>query len=325
MTGPQKAKIDLHCHLEGAASPALIRRLAHRNNIELPPALFTGDGAFHWSDFISFLDAYDRASSAIRSSLDYRDVTYEYLRSCAEEGAIYAEVFSSPDHAAACGLSYVGHLEGIIQGIDDAQRDFGIICRIIVTCVRHLGPDQANKVADAVVAEPHPYVVGFGMGGDENQYLAKDFSSAFGRVNQSGLPTTVHAGEVCGASSVREALDALPVSRIGHGLRAIEDSALIAEIINRGITLEVCPGSNLALGLYENVAEHPLTSLIRAGCRVVLGSDDPPFFATSIGAEYDRAKKEFGLNDNAIDQINITAIESAFCDDATKVELRARL
>ncbi len=318
-------KIDLHCHIEGAASPDLVRALAQRNGIELPDGLFNGNGGFAWTNFLDFLKAYDLASSVIHTPLDYRDVMYEYLKSCAAEGTIYAEVFSSPDHAAETGISYAGHLEGLAAGIDDAERDFGIIGRVIVTCVRHLGPQRAGVIVDTIVAEPHPYVVGFGMGGDENAYQLSDFAPAFNKVSQAGLPCTVHAGEVCGPESVTDALDNLPVTRIGHGVRSIEDSGLVERIVTMGVTLEVCTGSNLALGLYDNAQNHPLRALLDAGCKVAFGSDDPPFFATSIGAEYDRAESEFGLSSQDIGQINSTAVDAAFCDEATRRLLRARL
>jgi len=318
-------KLDLHCHLEGAASPDLVRALALRNAIDLPEGLFDGHGGFAWSDFLSFLNAYDLASSVIRTPLDYRDVMYEYLRTCAREGGIYAEVFSSPDHAAATGISYAGHLEGIAAGIDDAERDFGITGRIIVTCVRHLGPERARVVADAVVNEPHPHVVGFGMGGDENVYHLSEFAPAFDTVFGAGLPCTVHAGEVRGPESVTDALDNLPIARVGHGVRSIEDPKVLDRIIDTGVVLEVCTGSNLSLGLYEDVKSHPLRRLIDAGCRVVFGSDDPPFFATSIGAEYGRAKQDVGLCPDELEKINLTAIDAAFCDEPTREKLRARL
>ena len=325
MMSATSPKIELHCHLEGAAPPGLVRRLALRNDIDLPGGLFNDKGGFAWTDFLGFLKAYDLASFCIRSSADYRDVMYEYLKSCAAEGAIYVEVFSSPDHATAAGINYADHLEGIVQGIDDAERDFGIIGRVIVTCVRHLGPQKAVYVADAVVAELHPYVVGFGMGGDENQYQISEFAPAFDVVSRAGLSTTVHAGEVLGPDSVRDALDSLPVSRIGHGVRAIEDPDLLDRIVTDGITLEICTGSNLALGLYDSVEGHPLRALLRAGCRVAFGSDDPPYFATTIGAEYRRAEHEFGLTTEEIAHINSNAVEAAFCDQATRRKLESLL
>ncbi len=317
-------KAELHCHLEGAASPDLVRKLAARHAITLPAETFDDQGNFAWSDFLHFLKVYDIASSVIRTPEDYRDVTYQYLMDCAAEGAIYVEVMSSPDHAAAVGMSYGDHLEGIVAGIEDAQAESGIEGRIIVTCVRHLGPERGVEVARQVVAHPHPLVTGFGMGGDENAFEPKDFTPAFEIAHESGLPCTVHAGEVAGAESVRAALAALPVQRLGHGVRAMEDPELVRELAARQIVLEVCPGSNIATGVYDSYSEHPLLALREAGCRITLNSDDPPYFDTSIGREYDRASNLFGLDDDALRGITLTAIDAAFADPATKQKLRAR-
>ena len=318
-------KAEIHCHLEGAAPPDLVRRMAERNGVELPEGLFTDDGTFHWTDFPDFLNAYDMASSSMRKAVDYRDVTYEYLRDCAAEGAIYVEVFSSPDHAAEVGMSYADHLTGMIDGIDDAFRDFGIIGRIIVTCVRHLGPERAVDVARATVAELHPHVVGFGMGGNEMDFTQADFRPAFDMAASAGLPCTVHAGEVDGPQSVRDALDHLPVTRLGHGVRAIEDAGLVAEIAEKGIVLECCPISNFSTGVYQNHSDHPLPKLMAAGCKVTLNSDDPPYFATTIGHEYEEAARGFGFSEAQLLEITRNAINGAFVDQATKTQLLAQV
>lgn len=318
-------KAELHCHIEGAAEPALVRRLAKRNGVTLPAELFNAAGDFAWTDFSSFLAAYDLASSCLRTAADYRDLIFDYLAACAAEGALYVEVFSSPDHAAAVGLSYAAQNAGLAAGIEAAERQFGIKGRVIVTCVRHLGPERAVAVARAMVAEPNPYVVGFGMGGDERKYDARDFLPAFRIAADAGYACTAHAGEVMGPDSVRAVLTALPVSRIGHGVRAAEDPRLVAEIARRGLVLEVCPGSNLALGVYPDAAAHPLQSLLRAGCKVTLNSDDPPFFRTSIGREYAFARDRLGLDAGDLMAITRNAVDAAFADPATKAALRRRL
>ncbi len=319
------AKAELHCHFEGTISPQLMVRMARRNGLNVPENLVAKDGSYIWATFLEFLKAYDGASSVIRTARDYRDISYEYLSAAAAEGAIYVEMFTSPDHAAEIGIGYEEMNAAIARGIDEAERQTGIIGRMVATCVRHLGPAQAIAVAEQVASMPHPYVVGFGMGGDEGQYTPLDFAPAFDLAFEAGLPCTVHAGEVAGPESVEDALDALPVVRIGHGVRAIENPDLVSRLVDEGITLEVCPGSNLALGLYETAAQHPLNDLIEAGCRVTLGSDDPPFFETSIGAEYQRALADFGLTEDALLGLTKAAIDAAFVDEATKIKLRARL
>jgi adenosine deaminase len=308
-------KAELHCHIEGAIPPDLAHQIANRNGIVLAKDLFDRHGSYAWHDFASFLTAYDGVSACLRHPVDYRDVMYRYLSDCAEEGAVYVEVFSSPDHAEAAGIGYEGHLAGLAAGIDDACRDFGIVGRVIVTCVRHFGPDQAMRVVRRILAEPHPYVVGFGMGGDETQFRLEEFVPAFFLAADSGLSCTVHAGEIVGPGSVRDAIRLLPISRIGHGIRASEDPVLIKDIVRRGITLEVCPGSNLALGLYPDYRSHPLPRLLDAGVRVTLNSDDPPFFQTSIGREYASAAERFGLDANTLAAITDVALAAAFGGD----------
>jgi adenosine deaminase len=316
-------KAELHVHLEGTTPPDLVRRLGERNGIRLPPAMFHDDGTFHWRDFIHFLEVYDAASSVIRTPEDYRDLTYEYLASCAAEGAVYVEVMSSPDHAAEAGMTYRDHLEGITAGITDAKREHGIEGRLIVTCVRHFGVERAMEVARQVVANPSDITVGFGMGGDEAAWPPAQFADAFNYVAASGLPCTVHAGEWAGPDRIREALETLPIQRLGHGVRAIEDPSLVQDIIARGVTLEVCPGSNVATGMYNSLSDHPIRDLMAAGVNVTLNSDDPPYFATTIGNEYDKAGSEIGLSPDQLRGITKAAITASFADQDTKAALLA--
>ncbi|UEM21609.1 adenosine deaminase [Skermanella mucosa] len=322
MTMPGIPKAELHVHLEGTATPELVRALAERNGMALPPGLFTEAGHFAWTDFLHFLKVYDDAASAIRTARDYRDVTYDYLRRCAAEGAVYVEVMSSPDHARMAGLSFQDHLDGIVQGFEDARADFGIEARLIVTCVRHFGVERGLEVARACARHRHPLLTGFGMGGDENHLSAADFAPVFTIArNDAGLGCTVHAGESAGPESVRDALDHLPVSRIGHGVRSIEDADLIRRIAGEGIVLEVCPTSNIRTAVYGSYADHPLDRLRAAGCAVTLNSDDPPYFATTLGGEYEVAAEAFGWGEEYLRNATVTALEAAFLDAETRGRL----
>ncbi|HET8953623.1 MAG TPA: hypothetical protein VFN44_24080, partial [Solirubrobacteraceae bacterium] len=160
-------KAELHVHLEGTAPPSLIRRLAARNEIPLPDGLFADEDTFRWTDFLDFLATYDLAASVIRTPEDYRDVTYEYLASCAAEGAVYVELIASPGHADSVGLTDEEHFGGIAQGIDDARRAHGIEARILAAAVRNHGVESAERLARRLAADRHPYVVGFQLAGDE--------------------------------------------------------------------------------------------------------------------------------------------------------------
>jgi adenosine deaminase len=317
-------KAELHVHLEGTAPPELVARLAQRNGIPLPERLLDGHGRFRYGDFLDFLRTYDLAASVIRTAQDYRDITYEYLRDCADGGAIYVELTASPDHAALVGLSDEEHWDGIAAGIDDARADFGIEARILVSAVRNFGVEQAMRVARHAAERPHPYVVGFSMAGDEANFPADDFAHAYAIAAGAGLGCVMHAGEWHGPESVRAALR-LPITRIDHGVRAVEDPELVAELAQRGIVLDCCPTSNVVLGVYPSYDEHPLPQLLAAGVRVTLGSDDPPYFGATIDGEYELCARRMGLNEADLRAITATAIDAAFCDDDLKSALRARL
>jgi adenosine deaminase len=322
MSGIPKA--ELHVHLEGTAPPELVGRIADRNGLDLPQRLLGSDGRFRYTDFLDFLASYDLAASVIRTQQDYRDITYEYLADCAAGGAIYVELTASPDHAALVGLTDEEHLNAIAQGIDEARADTGIEGRILISAVRNFGVEQALRNARHAAERPHPYVVGFSMAGDEAGFPAHDFAEVYAIVADAGLGCTIHAGEWAGADSVRAALE-LPVTRISHGVRAVEDPAVVAELAERGIVLECCPTSNVVLGVYPSYEEHPLPALREAGVKVTLGSDDPPYFGATIAGEYEVCAERMGFSDEELRDVTLTAIEAAFCDEPLRDELRRRV
>jgi adenosine deaminase len=313
-------KAELHVHLEGTATPKLVRRIAERNGLDVPQGVFAAPDRFAWRDFLDFLDTYNLVCSVIRTGEDYRDITYEYLAGCARDGAIYVELTASIDHSRIAGLGDAEHWEGIAAGVDDARRDHGIEARILSVAVRNYGVERAIEIAEATAARPHPYVVGFSLAGDEAGYPPEPFLEAYRIAQAAGLGCTVHAGEWAGAESVRGALE-LPVSRISHGVRAIEDPALVAELARREITLEVCPTSNVVLGVFASYEEHPFPALRAAGVPLTLGSDDPPYFGASVGGEYAVAREHFGLSDEELVGITRTAIEASFAEPRLRSKL----
>lgn len=315
-------KAELHVHLEGTVSPALAVRLAERNNMPLPEGIFNADGEYNWSTFPEFLNSYDVASSVIRTHADYVDVTYEYLASIAREGAIYAELTIGPDIPAMFGMGYTDYIQAVAEGCEKAKAEFDIESRLIACIVRHMGPETGLKLMHTVADHAHPLVTGVGLAGNELMHSPADFAPAFKIAHEElGLGCTAHAGEVAGAQSVRDTIEALPVSRIGHGVRAIEDATLVEELRARGITLEVCPGSNIALSVYPNFAAHPLRKLYDAGVVGSLNADDPPFFWTDLATEYDNAAKLFGFSEAELLGITRRAIETAFVDEKTRAKL----
>jgi adenosine deaminase len=317
--------IDLHCHVEGTVHPDLLRKLAKRNGMTIPDGLIGEDGGYVWRDFTEFLKAYDTVAEMVRTQDDYRDVIFDYFTRAAQDGLIYGEMFSSPDHAARFGLDYTDLTDAMVQGLVDAEAHCGVRGRIITSCVRHLGPESALRAAKHAARHQHEMIVGFGMGGDERTGNMADFEPAFSLAREAGLALTVHAGEICGPQSVRDALDELRPDRIGHGVRTVEDPDLVRRIAEEAVVLEVCPGSNIAMGIYPSYAEHPFGILRAAGCKLTLGSDDPPFFHTGIRREYEQVISAHALSNTDINALNLDAVEAAFCDSDTKTQLRTLL
>lgn len=318
-------KAELHVHAEGSLPPSLVAQIANKNKIAVPSHIFGPNETYVWKDFLDFLKTYDVASNVLLTGQDYYTLIYDYLARSAKNGGIYCELMVSPDHARLCGIPYEDMLDGCIRAIDQARKDCGIEGRIIITCVRHFDVDACIEVAKLAVNHPHPYVVGFGMGGDEMNFPNRNFTKPFQIAFEGGLQCTTHAGEMVGPESVWEAINYLPVTRIGHGVRSIEDSKLIDTLIEKNITLEVCPGSNIALRVYPDFASHPLRALHEAGVKVTLNSDDPPFFNTHLAHEYHLAEHTFGFTPKELIQFTRNAVEASFADNDTKKQLLAKL
>ncbi len=315
-------KAELHCHIEGAASPELVLAQARKYGKDVSD--FIRDGSFVWSDFTTFLAAYDAAADLFRTQEDYALLAETYLVSIAAEGAIYSEVFTSPDHARRAGLTPEAYTDGIGEGMRRAKAKTGIEGRMIVTGVRHFGVESVVDAAGFAVSCGHPLVTGFGMAGEERHGDLADYTRAFDIAREAGLGITVHAGELAGWRSVEAALDHVRPSRIGHGVRAIENPDLVARIADEGVVLEVCPVSNIELKVFPTLADHPFPRLRAAGCKVTLSSDDPPYFWTTLGREYEEAQRHFGMTPDDLRAVTRTALEAAFVDEATRAALIAR-
>lgn len=312
-------KIELHLHIEGAAPPAFIRGLAKEKSIDLT-GIFGPDGGYSYKDFWDFLRVYEAATSVLRTPEDYARLTRAVLAESAAAGVIYCETFLSPDF---CGGRDVGawgeYLHAIREAADAAERADGIVLRGIVTCIRHFGPETAKQTAICAAETAGDWIVGFGMAGDETVGKPRDFAWAFDAAREAGLRLTAHAGEWGGPESVHDALDDLRVERIGHGVRAIEDPALVERLAEDGVVLEVCPGSNVALGVYPDWRAHPIERLREAGVPVTVSTDDPPFFHTTMVREYEELNRAFGWDEAAFLDLARTSAAAAFSPRAEEV------
>ena len=316
-------KAELHCHIEGAAPPALALAQARKYNVDVSGLI--EDCAYVWADFSHFLKCYDAVAELFRSEEDYALLAEAYLTELAEAGTIYSEIIVSPDHGNTIGIGSDAYVRGLAAGIEAAKAKTGIEGRMIITIIRHMGPEAAERTARYAAKREHGLVTGFNLAGEERMHSVADFARAFDIARDAGLGITIHAGEMAGAFSVRDALDHVRPSRISHGVRAIEDADLVRRIADEGVVLETCPGSNVSLQVYPDFASHPLTALHAAGCRVTLNSDDPPFFHTSLRQEYEIASQVMGFSDEEINGMTRTAIEAAFIDEATRTRLLAAI
>ena len=314
-------KVELHLHLEGAAPPAFIRTLADEKATRLD-GVFDADGDYAYDDFWHFLKVYEAATSVLTSPEDYARLTTAVLEESAAHGVIYSECFLSPDF---CGGRDVAAWREYLAAIQEAAAAVpGITLRGIVTPIRHFGPEKAREVARCAAETAGDWIVGFGIGGDEKAGEPRDFAWSFDFAREAGLRLTAHAGEWRGPESVESALT-LGVERIGHGVRAIEDPALVARLAEDGIVLETCPGSNVALGIYEDWRAHPVARLREAGVKVTVSTDDPPFFHTTMTREFERLSEDLGWGEDDLAALNRTAAEAAFCDEATRAKILKRL
>ena len=314
-------KIELHLHLEGAAPPAFIRSLAKQKKMDLS-GLFNEDGSYRFTDFWDFIKVYEAAVTTLQRPEDFYNLTLAVLEESAKSGVVYTETFLAPDFCGNRDVSaWREYLHAIEEAAAKAEVDFGITMRGIVTSVRHFGPDKARQTARCAAETAGRFVVGFGLAGDEKIGKPKDFRYAFDMAREAGLHLTAHAGEWGGPESVRDAIADLRVERIGHGARAIEDMALVEEIAETGIVLELCPGSNVALGIFPTFRAHPIGEMFNRGVKVTISTDDPPFFHTTMDREYEMLHRAFDWDEGVFAKIARTSLDAAFCDADTKARI----
>ncbi len=318
-------KVELHLHLEGGAPPSFIAGLAQEKNMDIS-GIFTPDGGYAYRDFLHFLEVYETATSVLTTPEDYRRLTLAVLEQSAANGVVYTESFISPDFCGGRDVAaWRDYLAAIRDAADEAERKMGITMRGIVTCIRHFGPERARETAICAAETAGDWLTGFGMAGDEAQGKPADFAWAFDCAREAGLGITVHAGEWGGPESVKDAIDALNPARIGHGVQAWHDPALVEEIARKGIVLEVCPGSNVFLGVYKHRHDHPIEKLRESGVAVTVSTDDPPFFRTDMTSEYQMLNRVFGWDEDDFRALAQEAAAAAFCDEPTRARIRKLL
>jgi aminodeoxyfutalosine deaminase len=323
-------KAELHVHLEGSIQPTTLLTLAQRNGVALPVTTLTElQEWFTFRDFNHFIDIYFEISSCLKTAEDYELIAYEFGAMMAQQQVRYAEVTFSPStHYFALGIPHEIYFAGLEQGRKRAHSDFGVEIRWIFDIVRNIEDEArshllADYVTSVAIEGKEHGVVALGLGGAEVGYPPERFTRQFERVRGAGLHSVPHAGETVGPASIWGAVRELGAERIGHGVRAIEDPGLVSYLADHTIPLEICPTSNVKLGIYKNFTEHPLSRLHAAGVPVTVNSDDPPLFNTTLTQEVNLLVDAFELDLVKINEILLNGVRFSFLPSQEKQALEA--
>lgn len=309
-------KVELHIHLEGAIEPATLLRLAERNGAPLPADTVEGlQSWFTFRDFGHFIEVYLTIQNCLRSADDFSLIAYELGADMARQNIRYREATVTPyTHILQDkGLAAEDIIAGLEDGRQRARRDFGVEMRWVLDIHRNLTmPDTAEVTTQLVLDWADRGVVALGLGGNEATAPSAPFAPYFERIKAAGLASAPHAGEIAGPESVWSAVRDLQADRIGHGVRSIEDPHLLAYLLEHQIPLEVNPTSNICLGVYRSIEQHPFIHLLRMGLCVTVNSDDPPLFNTTLTQEYQRLVEMFGLDEDDLQRLTLNAVRATF-------------
>ncbi|WP_405659916.1 adenosine deaminase [Streptomyces sp. RK9] len=294
-------KAHLHLHFTGSMRPSTLLELADKYGVHLPEALTGGTPpklrATDERGWFRFQRLYDMARSCLREPEDIQRLVREAAEEDIRDGSGWLEIQVDPTSYAPRLGGLIPALEIILDAVDTASRETGLGMRVLVAANRMKHPLDARTLARLAVRFADRGVVGFGLSNDERRGMARDFDRAFAIAREGGLLAAPHGGELNGPASVRDCLDDLHARRIGHGVRAAEDPRLLRRLAERGVTCEVCPASNVALGVYEKPEDVPLRTLYDAGVPMALGADDPLLFGSRLAAQYEIARRHHGFDD----------------------------
>jgi aminodeoxyfutalosine deaminase len=315
-------KVELHVHLEGSIRPHTLLELAKRNNVQLPARDLDSLRKFYkFRDFPHFVEVYTAVTNCLRSPDDYHLIAYEYGANCARQNIKYSEVtFTIETNTRITGLVWQDILCGLNEGRRRARDEFGIEMRWIFDISRN-HPGTQEKVVDIALDARDQGVVALGLGGDEASFPPELFTRSFGRAWQAGLPCVPHAGETAGPESIWTAINELHALRIGHGVRSIEDPELVEFLRSKQIPLEICPTSNIRLGIYRDYTSHPLRQLWDAGLYITVNSDDPPMFETDLNQEYQALVDHFGFIEEELEQVSLNSLRASLLEENEKNQM----
>ncbi len=311
-------KIELHVHLEGTIRPETLLAIAKRNGEALPAGTVEDlRELYRFRDFDHFIEVWILTTNCLRTADDFRRVVVDYAAEAKRHGAVYLEAIFSPIERTWRGVSWDEILTGYCDGAQEAGELHGVEVRLTPDITRSAPLEDALVLVRQAARYLDRGIVAVGLGGEEARYAPEPFAPAFRAAREEGLGSVPHAGEVVGPVSIRGALDALEPDRLRHGIRAIEDPALVRELADRGLVLDVTPISNVRTGAVRSLEEHPLPRLVGAGVPCTVSTDDPVMFDTDLSREYEAAE-QLGLDPRALYE---TALLGALCDERTRARL----
>jgi len=317
-------KAEVHAHLEGCFEPSILEQWATQARVPMPRPR---DRLFEFEGLADFLHFLDWACALASTSERLAELSYGYSKRLADGGAGYADVIVNPTHWTAWHGRLPAMIDAIDAGFTAAEQDGLPPVGLCVSLLRTQSSDTASELVDTLSALRHPRVVALSIDGNEAAAgrTGPRFAEAFRRAGAAGLRRTVHAGESSGPEGVRDAIELLGADRIDHGVRAIEDPELIGLLVDRQIPLGICPTSNLTLGVYRCIEDHPIDRLRRAGVAVSINTDDPVLLGASLVGEYAMCSKAFGWSDDDLRALARNSIDASFANADVKAKLTQAL
>ncbi|MGN6270055.1 MAG: adenosine deaminase [Sphingomonas sp.] len=318
-------KAELHLHIEGSLEPDLMVALAERNGIAIP---FKGveevRAAYSFSRLQDFLDIYYQGAGVLRETRDFHDLAAAYFDRAAADGVVHAEIFFDPQTHTDRGIPFATVIEGLLSAMAEAEAKHGLTSKLILCFLRHL--DEAAAFATLEAAEPWlDRIVGVGLDSSEVGHPPEKFARVFAEARQKGLKVVAHAGEEGPPDYVRQALDLLKIDRLDHGNRSLEDPVLTAHLARIGMTLTVCPLSNLKLCVVDDIKNHPIDRMLKLGLRATINSDDPAYFGGYIADNYLATAEARGLSRADLVTLARNSFLGSFLDDEAVAAHCARL
>ena len=318
-------KAELHLHIEGTLEPEMLLELAERNRVSIAyGSLEEVRNAYRFENLQSFLDVYYQGMAVLLEEQDFYELTYAYLSKAQAQSVRHAEIFFDPQAHTGRGVAFATVIDGIHRALRAVERDFGITSKLIMCFLRDLDAESAMRTLE----EALPYrdrIVGVGLDSAEVGHPPGKFTAVFEKARDLGFLPVAHAGEEGPAAYVSEALDALQVLRIDHGIRSLDDDDLVARLVAEQIPLTVCPLSNLRLRVVDDMARHPIKVMLARGLLVTVNSDDPPYFGGYVNENYQAIQDALGFTDEELAQMARNSFQAAFLEPREKARHLAAL